>query len=207
MHSLEKYCIEKSVLETEILNQITKFTKKNEEAFQMLSGPIVGNFLNMLIKISNAKNILEIGMFTGYSALNMAQALPSDGEIHTCENMARHIENAQLFFNQSRHKEKIFIHKGDALEILEKFHVNSFDFVFIDADKINYIEYYQKSMHLVKSGGIIVLDNMLWGGGVLNPLDEQSKVLHALADIIQKDTRNINSLFPIRDGLMVCYKK
>ena len=111
------------------------------------------------------------------------------------------------FFKQSKNGNKIIIHKGDATETLEKFTVNSFDFIFIDADKNNYINYYKKCMHLVTSGGMIVLDNMFWGGAVLNPKDEQSIILNSLAEIINNDQRVINIMLPIRDGLMLCYKK
>ena len=173
----------------------------------MISGPIVCNTLLMLIKSINAKKILEIGMFTGYSALYMAQGLDENGEIHTCEVMDRHIENASNFFNKSKHRNKIIIHKGDAVKTLEEFKTNSFDLIFIDADKINYIEYYNKAIQLVKKNGIIALDNMLWGGNVVNPLDLESKILSKLGTLINNDSRVFNTLLPIRDGLMVCIKK
>ena len=133
----------------------------------MLSGIMVGNFLSSLIKSIKAKKILEIGMFTGYSAASMARALPKDGEIHTCEHMDEHIETANGFFKQSKYKDMITMHNGLAINTLEKFKINSFDFAFIDADKINYLNYYLRCMHLIKSNGIIILDNMLWSGEVI----------------------------------------
>ena len=207
MKHLEDYCIEHSIQESQLLKEIQDYTKKNEEVPQMISGPIVGNILGMLIKAMQATHVLEVGMFTGYSALNMAQYLPSNGQIHTCEIMSRHVKTARNFFNQSKYKDSIIIHEGDALETLENFKIQTFDFIFIDADKINYIEYYKKSMHLIKPKGIIVLDNMLWGGTVLDPKDEQSQTLKNLATIINDDHRNMNTLIPIRDGLMICYIK
>ena len=206
MNNIEDYCIEYSKKESHIVSKIKEFTYKNEEAPQMISGEIVGNFLKMLIKSLNCKKILEVGMFTGYSALNMAEYLPEDGELHTCEIMGRHIDSASNFFNQSKHGEKIIIHEGDANKTLEEFKTNSFDFIFIDADKNNYINYYKKCIHLLKSKGIIVLDNMFWGGTVLNPKDEQSTTLNTLAKIINDDNRVFNIMLPIRDGLMVCFK-
>lgn len=206
-NDFEEYCKKHSYPENKILEEIKLFTIKNEPAPQMISGPIVCNTLLMLIKSINAKKILEIGMFTGYSALYMAQGLDENGEIHTCEVMDRHIENAAKFFNKSKHKNKIFIHKGDALKTLEEFKTNSFDLIFIDADKKNYIEYYNKAMQLVKKNGIIALDNMLWGGNVINPLDLESKILSKLGTLINNDSRVFNTLLPIRDGLMVCIKK
>ena len=206
MSNIEDYCNKHSKKESTLLLSLKKFTYENEEAPQMISGSLVGNLLMMLIKTSNAKKVLEVGMFTGYSALNMAECLPDDGEVHTCEIMGRHINTAKRFFQNSQHNNKISIHKGDACETLEKFKINSFDLIFIDADKTNYIIYYKKCMHLLKSGGIMVLDNMLWGGSVLNPKDEQSITLNKLADIINEDKRNINIMLPLRDGLMICYK-
>ena len=100
-----------------------------------------------------------------------------------------------------------FYHHGPALKLIEEFTINSFDLIFIDADKINYIDYYKKSMHLIKKNGIIILDNMLWGGMILKPKDEVSKTLDELNKLIINDTRNINMLIPIRDGLMLCFKK
>ncbi len=173
----------------------------------MISGILVGNFLSSLIKAMNAKKIIEIGMFTGYSAASMVQALPDNGEIHTCEYMDEHIKTASKFFNKSKYKNMIKIHNGLAIKTLENFKVNTFDFAFIDADKINYMNYYMRCMQLVKSKGIIVLDNMLWSGEVMNPKDNDSKKLREVGDYIQKDNRVINMLIPIRDGLMVCIKK
>ena len=207
MNNIEDYCIKYSEKESQIVSEIKKFTFQSEEAPQMISGEIVGNLLMMLIKTGNYKKILEVGMFTGYSALNMAEILPEDGELHTCEIMDRHIKTANKFFNRSKHGTKIFIHKGDACKTLEQFEAKIFDFIFIDADKNNYINYYKKCIQLLKPGGIIVLDNMFWGGSVLKPNDEQSITLNNLANIINEDERIINIMLPVRDGLMVCLKK
>tara|TARA_B100001094_G_scaffold109763_1_gene105738 strand:- start:6472 stop:7095 length:624 start_codon:yes stop_codon:yes gene_type:complete len=207
MSNIEDYCIKYSEKESQTVSELKKFTFQSEEAPQMISGKIVGNLLMMLIKTGNYKKILEVGMFTGYSALNMAEILPKDGELHTCEVMDRHIKTANKFFNRSKHGKKIFIHKGDACKTLEQFETKSFDFIFIDADKNNYINYYKKCIHLLKPGGIIVLDNMFWGGSVLKPNDEQSITLNNLANIINEDERIINIMLPVRDGLMVCLKK
>ena len=206
MNSIEAYCINHSNQESSILKELTHFTYANEKAPQMISGPIVGNVLKILIKAINAKNILEVGMFTGYSALKMAEALPSDGMIHTCELMERHIKTANSFFNRSKHKNKIQIFEGQANSTLEQLKINSYDMVFIDADKQNYCEYYKKSVKLLRQGGLIVLDNMLWSGGVINPEDIDSKALAETADYIHNDNRVFNFLAPIRDGLMVCIK-
>ena len=207
MNEVEKYCINQSHKENDLLKEVKEFTYQNESAPQMISDSLVCNTLLMFIKMIKARRVLEIGMFTGYSSLYMAQGLPEDGEIHTCEIMERHINTATNFFNQSKYKDNIFIHPGNAMDTLENFKINSFDLVFIDADKKNYIEYYNRSIQLIKSGGIIVLDNMLWGGTVLNPKDLESKILNKLGKFISEDLRVINLLLPIRDGIMVCIKQ
>ena len=204
---IDKYCIEHSENESTLQKEIREYTFEHEKYPQMISGIIVGNFLCSLIRSINAKKILEVGMFTGYSAASMARALPIDGEIHTCEYMEEHIYTANKFFSKSKYKDMINIYNGLALETLENFKINSFDFAFIDADKINYLNYYLRCIHLIKSNGIIVLDNMLWSGEVINPKDDDSKKLRETGDYIQNDKRVINMLLPIRDGLMVCIKK
>tara|TARA_Y100000996_G_scaffold345619_1_gene283577 strand:- start:23 stop:652 length:630 start_codon:yes stop_codon:yes gene_type:complete len=204
---IDNYCFEHSEEENNLQQRIREYTFKNEKFPQMLSGLMVGNILFSLIKSINAKKILEVGMFTGYSAASMAKALPQDGEIHTCEYMEEHIKTAKKYFKNSKYNDMINFHQGLAIDTLESFKINSFDFAFIDADKINYKNYYLRCVHLIKSQGIIVLDNMLWSGGVIEPEDKDSQVLRETADYIQKDKRVFNILIPIRDGLMICIKK
>tara|TARA_Y100000994_G_scaffold246069_1_gene248688 strand:- start:432 stop:1061 length:630 start_codon:yes stop_codon:yes gene_type:complete len=204
---IDNYCFEHSEEENNLQQRIREYTFKNEKFPQMLSGLMVGNILFSLIKSINAKKILEVGMFTGYSAASMAKALPQDGEIHTCEYMEEHIKTAKKYFKNSKYNDMINFHQGLAIDTLESFKINSFDFAFIDADKINYKNYYLRCVHLIKSKGIIVLDNMLWSGGVIEPEDKDSQVLRETADYIQKDKRVFNILIPIRDGLMICIKK
>tara|TARA_B100000809_G_C14633980_1_gene349649 strand:- start:83 stop:523 length:441 start_codon:yes stop_codon:yes gene_type:complete len=146
-------------------------------------------------------------MFTGFSALKMAEILSDDGEVHTCELMDKHIKTARGFFDKSNHGKKITIHSGPAIESLEQLKSGSFDMAFIDADKINYLSYYQICLTLIKQSGIIILDNMLWGGSVINPTDDDSKSIRKTGDFIQKDDRVFNILLPIRDGLMLCIKQ
>ena len=207
INNLEKYCIDHSQEESTLQKNIREYTFKNEKYPQMISGILVGNFLFSLIKSINAKKVLEIGMFTGYSAASMVKALSEDGELHTCEYMDKHIKTAKKFFFESKYNNIIKIHNGYAMDTLESFKVNTFDFAFIDADKINYMNYYMRCMQLIKPKGIIVLDNMLWSGEVIKPKDNDSKKLREVGDYIQNDSRVTNMLFPIRDGLMVCIKK
>ena len=200
------YCRQHSKADSSLLSNLEKYTWENEDVPQMISGPLVGKFLQSIIRMINAKRIVEVGTFTGYSALQMAEALPTDGEIHTCELMEKHANTAQLFINQSSYKSKITIHRGSALQSLEQFQANSFDMAFIDADKPSYLEYYKHCLILIRQGGVIVLDNMLWGGDVIDPHDNDSKVLRKTGDYIQQDERVFNVLLPIRDGLMLCIK-
>ena len=201
------YCRDHSQADSSILMELINYTWENEEIPQMISGQLVGNFLKSLIKLLRAKRIVEVGTFTGYSALKMAEALPKNGKIHTCELMEKHAKTAQSFFDRSEHGNKIVIHEGHALNSLEQLQTGSFDMAFIDADKTNYLEYYQRCLALIKKGGIIILDNMLWGGDVLNPQDDDAKALRKTGDYIQNDERIFNTLLPIRDGLMLCLKR
>ena len=203
---INTYCEEVSEPDNNLLVELRKYTFENEQVPQMISGSQVGNILKSFIQLSNAKNILEVGTFTGYSALKMAEAIPKNGVIHTCEIMDRHVEVAQNFFDKSKYKDLITIYHGNANETLEQLQSEFYDFAFIDADKSGYLDYYKKCMVLVKSGGIIILDNMLWSGHVLNPQDDDTMSLVKTAKFIKNDNRCTNFLMTVRDGLMVCIK-
>ena len=203
---IEQYCLDQSQPDTGLLKALVNKTLKEEEIPQMLSGPLVGGLLQLLIKITGAKNILEIGMFTGYSTLKMAEALPEDGKIHTCELMEKHVKTAESWFNKSNDGYKITIHHGRAIDQLNSFKIGSFDLIFIDADKINYPDYYRRSTTLLKVGGIAVLDNMLWDGEVLNPKDGNAKALRETAELIKNNHRLESLLLPVRDGILI-YRK
>ena len=205
--NINKYCKEHTVSDNSLLSELERYTWDNEDVPQMISGQMVGKFLQSIIRMIAAQKIVEVGTFTGYSALQMAEAIPLDGEVHTCELMKKHIETAQFFFDKSDYGKKITIHQGPALESLETLKVGNFDMAFIDADKSNYLEYYQRCLVLIRSGGVIILDNMLWSGSVIDPNDDDSKTLRKTGDYIQEDKRVFNVLFPIRDGLMLCIKK
>ena len=203
---IEQYCKDHSLDDTDLLKELSKITWETEDKPQMLCGSLVGGLLQMLIKISGAKRVLEIGMFTGYSTLKMAEALPADGEIHSCELMEKHIVTARGWFKKSDVNYKISIHKGEADKSLEEFRAGSFDMMFVDADKTGYPEYYRKGTMLLKKGGIAIFDNMLWSGSVLNPEDDDAKALRETAELIKNDGRLEQLLLPVRDGLMI-YRK
>jgi len=203
---IDKYCEEHSISDSELLSQLYLDTFRKEEMPQMLSGPLIGGLLQLLIKISKAKNILEIGMFTGYSALKMAEALPDEGKIDCCEINPEHIRTANKWFKRSESGYKITVHEGLATESLKKFSRANYDLIFIDADKINYPTYHKIGLSLLSLGGIVVLDNMLWSGTVLEPNDNESRALRETANLITNSDKLEPLLLPIRDGVMV-YRK
>ena len=203
---IESYCKSYSLKDTLLLQELTKTTWNSEEIPQMLSGSLVGGLLQTLIRISGAVSVLEIGMFTGYSALKMAEALPQNGTLDTCELMDKHIKTATEWFKKSKNGFKITIHKGPAIQSLEKMKRFSFDMVFIDADKVNYPKYHKIALKLLKIGGIGVLDNMLWSGKVIDPLDKESIALRETAELIINNDRLSPLLLPVRDGVMIYHK-
>ncbi len=172
----------------------------------MMVGPIEGALLRLLVRLTAAKRVLEIGMFTGYSALAMAAALPEDGQLITCDVNPGTSEIARRYFASSPHGHKIEIKLGPATETLKNLQ-GPFDLCFIDADKQGYGAYYDACIDLVRRGGLIVLDNMLQSGRVLNPADPASRIIAALNDRIQRDERVENVLLPIRDGIMLAYRR
>jgi caffeoyl-CoA O-methyltransferase len=160
----------------------------------------------LLVRIIGAKRILEIGMFTGYSALAWAEALPEDGRVITCDVNPETTEIARRYFAESPHGKKIEIKLGPAIETLKTLS-GPFDVCFIDADKTGYSAYYDRCIDLTRRGGLIVLDNMLQSGRVLNPTEERDRLIHALNERIQNDERVENVFLPIRDGIMICWKR
>jgi predicted O-methyltransferase YrrM len=172
----------------------------------MMVGPLEGALLRLLVRLTAANRVLEIGMFTGYSALAMAEALPEDGQLITCDVNPETTEIARRYFARSAHGHKIEIKLGPARETLKALK-GPFDLCFIDADKEGYNAYYDLAVDLVRQGGLIVLDNMLRGGRVLSPKDQDARTVAALNDRIQKDQRVENILLPIRDGVMLAYRR
>ena len=202
---VEEYCEQHTTPLTELHARLAKTTEENTRTPNYLVGPLEGSFLKLLVRLCQAKRILEIGMFTGYTALAFADALPADGRIITCEVDPRAIGIAERFFSESPHANKIEIKKGPAAESLKSIN-GPFDLCFIDADKPSYDYYYDRCVELTRKGGLIVLDNMLRYGRVLNPVDEDARIVNALNDRVHKDPRVENVLLPFRDGIMLAYK-
>jgi len=186
--------------------------KLREETYALMDSPgmqvgrLEGDFLRLLVRLSNARRILEIGMFTGYSALMMAEGLPEDGELITCDINPKAEEMARRYFAQSPHGKKIQIRMGPALETLKTLQ-GPLDLVFIDADKESYGAYYEAALPLVRIGGLIVADNTLWSGRVLAPKAESDKAIVAFNTKVSQDPRVEKVLVTVRDGMMLALKR
>lgn len=199
---IEKYALEHSKAPGALFDELAEATRKRMKNPGMMSGPTVGLFLNTLVYATGARRVLEVGTFTGYSALMMASALPADGKLITCDVDPEATEIAKSVWVRSPHGNKIDLRIGPALETMRGL-TPGFDFVFIDADKENYTNYYQRAMELLTPRGLIVVDNVLWGGAVLSPKTESDVAIAALADAVTADARVSNVLLTVRDGLML----
>jgi caffeoyl-CoA O-methyltransferase len=203
---IHDYAISKSEPTPALLDELMNETRHKMTSWQMLCGPLEGRFLKMMVLLSQATRILEIGTFTGYSALSMAEALPENGRLTTLDIDPEAVSFAKKYFQRSEHGRKISVMQGPALESLKSLS-GPFDMAFIDADKVNYPNYYEAVLPKIKQGGIIITDNVLWGGAVLNPKTEDDRAITQLNDIISKDDRVDRVLLTIRDGVFLVRKR
>jgi len=206
MDAVENYACAHTSNESGILKELFKESIVKFKLPNMSVGHPEGSFLKFLIQISKAKRVLEIGTFTGYSALAMAEALPDDGEIITLDINEQTTDLARLYWGKSPHEKKIKLVIGDATETLKNVD-GLFDMIFIDADKTNYTNYWDLCVPKVKTGGFIVADNVLWKGRVLNPKDEDSIALDAFNKHVLSDKRVEVVMLTIRDVLTLTFKK
>ena len=194
-----------------IIDKLVKETKALGNLAQMQIAPEQGQFLEIIVAISKAKKCLEIGRFTGLSTLCMARGLPNDGKIISIDNSDEFSSLANKFWKQADIQHKIESVIGQGVEVMQSYvdRQFSFDLIFIDADKDNYPHYYELSLELLPSNGIIIIDNMLWGGNVvdLSIKDTQTVTIRSLNAKIQKDERVHFSLLPVSDGLSFIRKK
>lgn len=191
--------------ESDLFRRLHAETHATMSSPQMLVGRIEGQFLKLLVQLTGAERVLEIGMFTGYSALMMAEGLPGDGRLVTCDINPKAEEIARRYFNESPHGHKIEIRIGPALETIKTL-TGPLDLVFIDADKTNYSNYYEACMPLLRQGGLIVADNVLWSGKVLAPDDDDTRAIVAFNERVQSDPRVENVCLTVRDGMMLARK-
>ena len=206
---LEQYISQHISEEPALLKQLDRQAHRDLLYPRMVSGHLQGRILYMLCQMIQPKRVLELGTFAGYSALCMAEALKEDAILHTIELNDELEEFSQSFFDQSEHGSKIKLHIGDALSIIPTIH-ESFDLVFIDANKRNYIDYYNLVFDNVTAGGYIIADNILWDGKVAAEVtsnDKQTQGILAFNKMVQGDDRVENVILPIRDGMIVVRKK
>ncbi len=206
---LEEYILAHTEDEDEILKELSRETHVNMLRSRMLSGHLQGKLLQMICKMINPKCILEIGTFTGYSAISMALGSGENCIIHTID-CNDELENfTRKFIQKSGYENKIHFHIGDALQMIPCMNIE-FDFVFIDADKRKYIEYFETVYPKLKKGGFVLADDVLWNGKILDRVknnDKQTQGILAFNDFIQKHKNLENVLLPIRHGLMLIRKK
>ncbi len=202
---IQEYAEAMTTNESENIHRLVQNSDKELEYIDMLSGKLVGRLLKMLVQISGAKKILEIGTFTGYSAITMAEVLPPDGQIITIEMNIRYQEMAEKHFKEMGFSDKIKLMKGNAIELLDTLD-QAFDFVFLDADKLRYPLYFEKIVPMMESGALLVCDNVLWDGMVLQPEDEKSKAIDEFNRLAAGDERVEQVLLPVRDGVSLVRK-
>ena len=203
--NIDQYASDHSQKEPEILQEL--FTETWQKALipRMISGHFQGRVLSMISKLSNPKTILEIGTYTGYSALCLAEGLQTGGMLHTIDHNEELYDFQRKYFDRSNHKDQIKQYVGEALDVLAEIK-GPFDLVFIDADKANYSNYFKAIIDKMNPGGVILSDNVLWSGKVTeipNPKDEDTKALIAYNQMMIEDPRIETVLLPIRDGLTV----
>ncbi|MFD2532399.1 O-methyltransferase [Gracilimonas halophila] len=202
---IEEYSLRMTTVESERIKELVASSRSELDYIDMLSGNLVGQILKMLIRVSGAKRILEVGTFTGYSAVMMAEALPEDGEIITIEMNILYQELAERHFKMFDVENKITLMKGNAQELIKDIE-GFFGLIFLDADKVSYSFYYEQALKKLESGGLLVVDNVLWNGTVLEPSDHKAEALGQFNGLVQQDKRVEQVLLPVRDGLTVIRK-
>jgi caffeoyl-CoA O-methyltransferase len=192
----------------ELLAELAEETKATLRSPQMLTGTIEGRFLEFLVYALRARRVLELGTYSGYSSLSMAAGLPEGGHIDTCEYEERHAEVARRYISQSPYADRITIHLGPALKTIERLE-GEFDFVFIDADKENYVNYYEALLPRLADGGLMALDNTLWSGRVLDESDdsESTRAIKAINERIASDERVTSVMLTVRDGVTLVRRR
>lgn len=203
--AIEDYCEEHTSQESPLLYRLNRETHLREVRPRMLSGKLQGGLLSLISRLMNPVNILEIGTYTGYATLCLAEGLTEDACLHTIEIDSEREEVINSYFAQSDFAAQIYFHIGNALEIIPKLHY-TWDLVLIDADKQAYRQYYDLVLPSLKKGGLILADNVLWSGKVVQEVennDLDTKALMAFNDYVTADDRVRNLLLPFRDGMMI----
>ena len=202
------YSISKSEKESKLLNDLYRETYLKVLNPRMISGHYQGRILSLISKIISPKKILEIGTYTGYSAICLCEGMDKDGILHTIDNNKELVEIQNKYFKKANLKDEIVQHSGDAKNIIPSID-EEFDIVFIDADKESYPKYYDLIINKVKSGGIIIADNILWSGKILEKVEKDDQATKSIIEFNNKiieDDRVKNIILPIRDGLNIVRK-
>jgi len=202
---ISEYAEKYTQAESELLAELNRDTYANVLVPRMLSGHLQGRILAMLSKLMRPRVIVEIGTYTGYAALCLAEGLTDDGELHTIDINEELQDRIVAYFDKSPFREKMNFHLGNALDIIPN--LPSPDLVFIDADKENYLNYYLELVPTMKSGSLLIADNVLWSGKVLDEREKlsdlETRSLHEFNEYVHQDERVENLLMPVRDGLML----
>jgi caffeoyl-CoA O-methyltransferase len=204
---IEDYAEEHTTPDGELFERLAEETRAKTTAPQMMVGRIEGQFLATLVSVKGARRVLEIGTFTGYSAISMASALPPDGHLITCDVDPETTAIARRYMDESGQGDKIETRLGPALETLENLE-GPFDIVFIDADKENYRNYYEAALPLLADDGLLIADNVLWSGRVVeNDGDESTRAIKAFNEHVRADGRVVVVMLTVRDGMTLVRKR
>lgn len=209
---IQQYAEQHSDIEPDYLYQLNRYTHLNVLKPRMLSGQLQGRFIAMISKLINPEFVLDIGTYTGYSALCLAEGLRSNGTVHTIDNNEELLSFFKTYLANTPFQNHIQIHCGDANESIQNInqHIPHWDLIWLDADKENYLNYYKNTIDKLKPGGVILADNVLWSGKVIEETatkDKDTIALKEFNDFVMQDERVDNVLLPIRDGIMMIYKK
>ena len=199
---IERYAEEHTTPPPPLLQELAEETRATLAVPQMLTGTIEGRLLELLVFASGARRVLELGTYSGYSALSMAAGLPPDGHIDTCEVEERHAEVARRYIARSPYADRITVHLGPALETIERLE-GEFDFVFIDADKENYVAYYDALLPRLAPRGLVAADNTLWSGRVVDDGDDSggTRAIRRFNEHVRGDARVTSVMLSVRDGV------
>jgi caffeoyl-CoA O-methyltransferase len=205
---IERYAEAHTTPPTPLLAELAAETRETLQSPQMLTGPIEGRLLEQLVFVSGARRVLELGTYSGYSSLSMAEALPPDGRIDTCEIDERHAEVARRYIARSPYADRITVHLGPALETIARLD-GEFDLVFIDADKPNYLSYFEAVLPRLSRRGLMVVDNTLWSGRVLDPKpdDVSTEAIVEFNDRVLQDERVVCVQLTVRDGVTLIRRR